>query len=1240
MRRVRASVVNLFYAAVILTAAFKALVFALTLYAENNIHKVEQLASNLFGTQVHIETITASWSGLLPKIWLGELSLGDEERLQLGDVRININQLSLPWWKTNPPLDIKLKGMHLHILRDESGKTRLVGMAGRRMAGTPKIPAHIHIENARILWEDNKHGGAKLQLEQVDIHLTSRGQQSHLVLNSVQHGLLIRADIQGDILGNDWSGQTYFRTDKVDARPFVMPYLPAKYTLSVLDAGLEYWGQWQNSRHIASQAKLELQRLELRHASGQRLTLDAASADLHFRRMADLWRLQISNFTVSSTKGKWPASDMLMELSTKEPGLQHLRVGISHIPVQALNRISVIFRPSGKLDDLLSQLSPTGNLHKIQTHLVAGASPKIQLRSFATDFSALSTRAWKKIPAASNFSGSIRGNASQFKLKFDSMDAALVFPKLFRWPLSLSRVNGQINWQTTPEGGWQLGSDELTVNSPDLKTVNRINILAQPEQSLFVDVQTDFSEGVGANAGIYYPVGIMSSNLVDWLDNAIVSGKVTRGSFLLQGPLQDFPYHETHTGHFEVLFDTEDLLLNYQQGWPPLDNIQGSVRFYANELQIEAKGADLLATKVGKTSLQIPSLKPGSAIHIQGRARGSLNDALRLLRETPLQDKFSSAVSGMQASGKADTRLKLSIPLSPTADYQFEGQLNMRNAGLKLTDHQLELSGINGRLNLDMNGISADRLQFDALGGHLLMDMTQSTHASTLIKLSGTLPIAQIQKQYPYLQIISASGAAQAQIQLDLPNNAKQKQSQAHLNIRSRLKGIALDMPAPLNKSANIPAELDVSLLLNTPQTDLRIKYADQLQLHIKQNKKSAYEVSGDIGQLPLNEWIDWYSQLANENNADDFELHRLKLNMGQLSLPPFISSDLQLNLRRNANDWQGKLASSQLQGNFTIPLNFSTRPVVIHLDKLSMHFPESQKDESPTPLPVDNLNPVDFPAIELSCKALFIDDNDMGQLEFKSHKTKQGIEIDSASLLGKTVKAKINGWWKRNGANASLTQLQGKLRTSNLGHLLENIYGSTPLSESKTKLKFDTQWAGAPFQYHPANVQGSMEVEVEKGRVLDVDPGAARMLGLLNIRTLNRRLRLDFSDLYKEGLSFDSIKGSFDLSDGRIYSNDLTVKSPSALIQYSGNADIVKKQFDWLISVSPKLDATLPVAGAIVGGPATGLAVLLAQQVMSKPLSKLQQIKYSVQGPWDDPVVTHIKRKKRKSETDDILNL
>jgi uncharacterized protein YhdP len=55
-------------------------------------------------------------------------------------------------------------------------------------------------------------------------------------------------------------------------------------------------------------------------------------------------------------------------------------------------------------------------------------------------------------------------------------------------------------------------------------------------------------------------------------------------------------------------------------------------------------------------------------------------------------------------------------------------------------------------------------------------------------------------------------------------------------------------------------------------------------------------------------------------------------------------------------------------------------------------------------------------------------------------------------------------------------------------------------------------------------------------------------------------------------------------------------------------------------------LSSSLPLAGAIAGGPAVGAALLVAQRLLGKQLEQAARLgykQYSVTGPWSDPVYT-----------------
>ena len=66
----------------------------------------------------------------------------------------------------------------------------------------------------------------------------------------------------------------------------------------------------------------------------------------------------------------------------------------------------------------------------------------------------------------------------------------------------------------------------------------------------------------------------------------------------------------------------------------------------------------------------------------------------------------------------------------------------------------------------------------------------------------------------------------------------------------------------------------------------------------------------------------------------------------------------------------------------------------------------------------------------------------------------------------------------------------------------------------------------GSPFTIDYPSLAGQVNVAIDAGQFLKVEPGAARLLGVLSLQSLPRRLSLDFRDLFQEGFAFDNITG------------------------------------------------------------------------------------------------------------------
>jgi len=218
------------------------------------------------------------------------------------------------------------------------------------------------------------------------------------------------------------------------------------------------------------------------------------------------------------------------------------------------------------------------------------------------------------------------------------------------------------------------------------------------------------------------------------------------------------------------------------------------------------------------------------------------------------------------------------------------------------------------------------------------------------------------------------------------------------------------------------------------------------------------------------------------------------------------------------------------------------------------------------------------------------------------------------------------------------MARLELQARSEDVPALLGGLGIASPLESGAGRADALLHWSGSLIPASVTDLRGEFSVHVGKGRFLEVDPGLGRVFGLLSLRALQRRLSLDFSDLFAQGLAFDRIEGSFLLDAGSAYTTDSYLEGPAARIDIMGRTGLVDQDYDQYVTVTPHLSTGLPVAAALAGGPAVGAAVLVAQQLMGKQLEKITRYQYEVVGPWDDPTITRIDTRPKDSRTPDLL--
>ena len=82
-----------------------------------------------------------------------------------------------------------------------------------------------------------------------------------------------------------------------------------------------------------------------------------------------------------------------------------------------------------------------------------------------------------------------------------------------------------------------------------------------------------------------------------------------------------------------------------------------------------------------------------------------------------------------------------------------------------------------------------------------------------------------------------------------------------------------------------------------------------------------------------------------------------------------------------------------------------------------------------------------------------------------------------------------------------------------------------------------------------------------------------------------------------------------------------------------AGRTGLATRDYDQTAVVTGNLGVSVPVAGALAGGPAIGAALLLFSQVFKEPLKGITRGYYRITGPWEDPVVERVDASEVKAE-------
>jgi uncharacterized protein YhdP len=227
-------------------------------------------------------------------------------------------------------------------------------------------------------------------------------------------------------------------------------------------------------------------------------------------------------------------------------------------------------------------------------------------------------------------------------------------------------------------------------------------------------------------------------------------------------------------------------------------------------------------------------------------------------------------------------------------------------------------------------------------------------------------------------------------------------------------------------------------------------------------------------------------------------------------------------------------------------------------------------------------------------------------------------VVLENLRLTNPDGVISASGRWN---ASPPQTHLDVKVSIANAGRILARSGYPESLKDGSGTLESELAWNGAPDQFNYASLNGALRLKTGKGRFLQVNPGAGKLLGVLSLQSLPKRVALDFTDVFSPGFEFDSIVGDAVIEHGLLKTTDFKMTGAAAKVTLNGQVDLERETQKLQVRVMPTISDNVSLL-AFAAGPAVGVSVLLANKLLRDPLDKLVSFDYNVSGSWADPKV------------------
>lgn len=1213
--------------------------------------EAQDKARALLDVPVSIGRLEGRWEGLSPRLLAHDVILGE------GDAAMRLDRLAVVPDVAASILarQLQLKtlefaGVHLSLIQDADGQWRVGGLPARGDQGPTDLPAffaelrtirYLRLLDSQITIEAQAE--SPLTLTYANLQLHSVGERLRLdgrVL--LPDGQPLRLRAQGRVQAEDWQAsdaELYLSLPQSDWAGWIPASVTGSWNLEHLQAGGEVWLDWRARGLARAVARLNVPAMQAGRIERDPVQIEDLTVNAYLDRADEGYRFQLDGLAFTFDEKRWRDTSVVLQQHLAE---NRWRLQADHI---AVGPVAALVHAMAPLPDLANEyligLAPSGSLRNLQLDY-RPAAPSAERLAFTANLDAVSIAAHGWVPAVRNVSGAVQGNLGGGELRFDNRAFGLHLAQLFPRVWDYHRARGIFRWSlddravTLASPYVQVEGDEGHIAGDFL-----IRLMRDPAIEDYMDLRVGIRDGDARYTQKYLPTRspAMSSALSEWLDTAIQAGTVEQGYFQYQGSLNKAS--EDTARSLSLYFKVREAELAFQPGWPALRDGRGEVLIENSGVRVRLAEGRMLDSRVHDATATIPRGHDAqvSRLTIEGQVDGHLRDALTLMQVAPIGTQ--ELLAGWRGDGAVSGTLELGIPLAKDGRPQVVAEFSSTDASLFIAQADLQLDALTGEFRYDSErGFSAKSFRGRALGSSVqgkAVATGKVDSPSTRIEASATVALKRLLAWQKIDQPLPVSGELPLRLSLFL------SATDSHLQFDSSLLGTVLALPAPFGKAAGERRDTSLRMTLGGERQRYSIRHDGLAALTFavpsgrwaegggelvlggaaaNQRTDSGLYVRGSLPRFDLSQWqalLATYGGTSADRTGASI-LRQVRLEIGVFEGFGTQIDTLDVDLRRLSAGWRLGLDSETVAGIVQLP-DANGEPIALDWSRLRLPAADPNTAQTQSGDPLAAFDPKALPAMDIAVAEVLRGDESLGRWALKMRPSANGVAFSGIDLDLKGLKLGGEGGW-----DGARTWYKGRLEGGNLADVLL-AWGFAPSTTSEDfHLDVDGSWPGSPAFFGLNRLSGTLDARLRKGQLREVDGGAQalRIFGLLNFDSIGRRLRLDFSDLFSKGLSYDRIKAQLQATNGLyVTSQPLTVTGPSSNLELEGRLDLVNDRIDAKLLVTLPVSNNLPLAALIVGAPAIGGALFVVDKLLGDRVARFASVQYKVEGPWQAPRIT-----------------